>query len=357
MNETCKQLCQQLLAIESPTFHEQKITDFILSFLNKYTQPHKIVEKGQSFIASYGDDSTKKTIALVGHSDVVPDYFSPRVEDGCLHGAGASDMKCSLGVYLYLLSTHQQTLLDRYNVLFICYAKEEGTAINQNGLNELIQAFPIELKQIDCAIIGEPTNNAIQLGCVGSLHATLKVVGEAAHSARPWNGVNALYKSLPLIESISTFQPQKNKLFGVDFYDVIQVTESYSEPGRTTIPGWWEANINYRFSPNKSEKEAFDFLKSLINYQNIENVSLELKDSVFAGSVITTPFFKQVIKELDVKKEAKQAWTDVAQLTKLGIPAFNFGPGCQIQAHKPDEYITLSELDHYVELLKKLFHI
>ena len=47
---------------------------------------------------------------------------------------------------------------------------------------------------IDFAIILEPTDNEIQLGCLGALNATLTISGKAAHSARPWVGDNPIYK-------------------------------------------------------------------------------------------------------------------------------------------------------------------
>src|SRR5690606_31280680 len=120
--------------------------------------------------------------------------------------------------------------------------------------------FPDFFKSIDLAIVGEPTDNTVQLGCVGSLHAKVTVPGLACHSARPWNGENALYKALPFLQRMAALEPVRHEVFGLDFFDVLQITESRSEPGRTSLPGWWQANINYRFAPVRSEAEARDEL-------------------------------------------------------------------------------------------------
>ena len=63
---------------------------------------------------------------------------------------------------------------------------------------------------------------------------------------------------------------------------------------------------------------------------------------------------KRCIKTLGCPIKAKQAWTDVAQLSALGICAFNFGPGRQDQAHQPNEYVQLSDMVQYEELLMKM---
>ena len=231
------------------------------------------------------------------------------------------------------------------------YSKEEGTPLRDNGLNELIRAKEKFIKSISLAIVGEPTNNTIQLGCVGSIHYLLKVLGKAAHSARPWHGENALYKAVPIIKKIAELKPKKQSIFGVDFFDVLTITESQSSRGKTTIPKIWEANINYRFSPVHSMSEAKDYVETFLKTTNVE-YTLDCLDAVDAGKVIIHPLLER-LKKTEVI-EAKQAWTDVAQLTALNISAFNFGPGRQDQAHQPNEYVSFTDMKNYEQKLIKI---
>lgn len=353
MSELVK-LLETLLNIKSPTYQEKNCCHYIHDFFKTHCKEVAIKTHNNSLIAEFKKDPTKKTVAFIGHSDVVPEYKIATINQDKLYGAGASDMKGGVAAFMYLFKTHLNELQKVCNPIFICYAREENTPLTENGLYELIQKEKDVFKNIDLAIVGEPTNSTLQLGCVGSIHMEVIVKGEACHSARPWNGKNALYEALPLISYLANLKPKEQKIQGVSFFDVLSITESESEKGRTSIPGYWKANINYRFSPNHTLKEAESFLIKTIETLNIKTLHYTLTDSVDAGGVINTEFSEKIIKALNVPIEAKQAWTDVAQLTALGIPAFNFGPGRTDQAHKADEYIEISALTTYYQTLINL---
>lgn len=296
-------------------------------------------------------------LALVGHSDVVPAYFEPRAIDDKLFGAGASDMKGALAAFWVLLTEHEQTLREKWNLSLIVYSREEQTPLVENGLYHLLEQSPEFFQSIDLAIVGEPTDNTVQLGCVGSIHAKVTVKGLACHSARPWNGENALYKAIPFMQAMAGLAPVKHEVFGLDFFDVLQITESRSEPGRTSLPGWWQANVNYRFAPVRDEATAQQELREQLTAFGIKPEAIDIFDSVPAGDVLETPLFREVMAKLALPLQAKQAWTDVAQLTAHKIPAFNFGPGLTSQAHKADEYIELGLLADYHGHLLRLFDL
>ena len=74
---------------------------------------------------------------------------------------------------------HGDKILKKYNISLLIYAREEGTPLPDNGLYDLIEFIPEYFDSVDMAIVGEPTDNTIQVGCVGSLHAAVTVKGLA----------------------------------------------------------------------------------------------------------------------------------------------------------------------------------
>lgn len=349
-------LLLELLAIPSPTFKESRCVAFVKSFLEEHISDCTIRIHHDSLICNLPHIEGKPHIALVGHSDVVPDHVEPRIESGRIYGAGASDMKGADACFMALLVSLAQQQDRGYNISFILYAREEGTKLIDNGLYDLIEKEEEYFKSIDLAIVGEPTNMTVQLGCVGSCHANVAVVGKESHSARPWDGDNALYKALPIINYFSNRVPKSQTIFDVTFNDVMSITESHSDPGRTTIPGKWQANINYRFPPGMSMDDAEKQLIKEVASCGVQESKVDIIDNVPAGHVIESPLFKDIVSRLECSIEAKQAWTDVAQLTALGIPSFNFGPGLTDQAHRQTEYILQKNILEYYNKIKKILN-
>ena len=96
-------------------------------------------------------------------------------------------MKSGIAVMIECLINFEEK-----NIVGVFYKGEEGLK-EHNGLETL---FPVLNEDFDISfgIIFEPTNNEVQLGCQGVVNAALRIIGEEAHSARPWLGDNAIYK-------------------------------------------------------------------------------------------------------------------------------------------------------------------
>ena len=79
-----------------------------------------------------------------------------------------------------------------------------------------------------------------------------------------------------------------------------------------------------RFVPGRTTEEAFEALKEFVG----PLASLKLIDASGAADVVLDhPLVQELLRNEPLEIEAKQAWTDVAQLQSVGIPGINFGPG------------------------------
>jgi succinyl-diaminopimelate desuccinylase len=87
---------------------------------------------------------------------------------------------------------------------------------------------------------------------MGSMHARVVFEGQAAHSARPWQGDNAIHAAGKLLTALAERQPQTVHCHGFPFKEVLSATLAKGGSGRNVIPDYFELNLNYRFAPGKS---------------------------------------------------------------------------------------------------------
>lgn len=275
-------------------------------------------------------------VLLVGHLDTVPlqGHVGARIEEGRLYGLGATDMKGGLAVMTHLLEN-----LGTERIVGVFYAGEEGPMAG-NELSVILERFP-ELASAEAGIVMEPTNREMHAGCQGSVNATVTFVGEAAHSARPWLGVNAITRAGRFLSQMDGLEPEPHPIEGLQFKEVISVTRASGGVANNVIPSRFELNVNYRFSPDRTLDEAIARLRDLC----ADADSFEVADSAPAAyPEVSHPLFQVLAESAGAEVSHKQGWTDVAQLAARGIPAVNFGPGETALAHKPGESIDLDDL-------------
>jgi succinyl-diaminopimelate desuccinylase len=197
------------------------------------------------------------------------------------------------------------------------------------------------LAEAALAVLLEPTDLKVELGCIGTLNAEVKVRGKSAHSARPWLGVNAIERAAPWLAGITRHPVRPVSVQGIEFKETLQVTTLASGRARNVVPDQLVANLNYRFPPGRSLEEAERALRALVPAE----FECQIVDRAPAGEVCSDrPLVREFIERFRLPVAGKQGWTDVARFTAAGIPAFNFGPGVPEQAHQDDEYCPLANL-------------
>lgn len=334
-------LLMDLLRMPCVTGEEGPIADWLAARYDGRAE--SVVRVNNSVVV--GDLSDPRPmVLLVGHLDVVPPTpidLAVRREDGAIWGRGATDMKSGLVVAMDCFED-PELRAGAYNLVLVAYAGEEGPHAG-NELGPLLQSVP-HLCTAALAVVLEPTDLRVQLGCLGALHAEVTFHGRAAHSARPWHGENALTKAGTFLAELDRREPQDVEIDGLVYREVITATRAWTDPvreARNVVPDRFTINCNYRFAPDKDEVQAEARLREWVG----DRAQVEIVDRAPAGPPLRTDaVVERFLDALDVPVEPKQAWTDVARLTAMGVPALNFGPGLTAQAHQAGEYVRENHL-------------
>jgi succinyl-diaminopimelate desuccinylase len=335
-----------LCSIPSPIGEERALCDAVQERLARLSLAGPIRRYGDSIVVPVTRVAGGPHVALVGHLDTVRTENGPaRIEGDRCFGAGASDMKSGLAVMIALAETLELSRL-ACSLTLVFYAREEGP-FAENELGVVLERDP-ELSRVDLAVCMEPSDNKLHLGCVGSIHATVTFHGRTAHSARPWEGENAITAAAGFLSELAALRAAESVIDGLTYRSVTTVTQARDGGrGRNVVPDRFVLNVNHRFAPDRTLEEATAFVRGLTGRvpEADARATLELTDlSPAARPNATHPLVRALAAAGVRGVEPKQAWTDVARFAQLQppVPAVNFGPGENAQAHQKNESTSLS---------------
>ncbi len=295
-------------------------------------------DDGESLV--YARREGKPLVLLAGHTDTVPAQgnLPGRIEDGWVHGLGATDMKGGLAVMVELTRAAAAAVDLAYDVAFLFFPREElGPA--ENPLPALFEQVPL-VDEAALVVCLEPTDNTLQLGCLGNLNARVTFEGRSAHSARPWLGVNAVRLAFEGLHDVLYLEPRDAIVGGLLFREVLSVTELHGGIASNVIPAQVEATLNFRYAPDRSPADAEARVRELVGLP-LELLSNSPAAHVPAGS----PAVEALRRAGSLAVEPKQAWTNVADFAARGLDAVNFGPGATRYAHAVDERVEVAALE------------
>lgn len=334
-----------LCEIPSPIGEEEALCSALVERLGRVRLASGIRRYANSIVVPVTRGTGGPHVALVGHTDVVRTEHEgvPRIEGDRLYGPGASDMKSGLAL---MLDIAERDVRPNVDLTLVFYAREEGP-FTENELGPVLERDP-ELKGVSIAVCLEPSDNRLQLGCAGSMHATVRFKGRTGHSARPWEGENAIQKSAGFLARLAALAPRKSTVEGLDWSAVTSATLAKGGRGRNIIPDAFELNVNHRFGPDRTVDQARAHILELVGGEAEVEI---IDESPPALPFRSHPLVDALARSGVVSVEPKQAWTDVARFSALGIPAVNFGPGVNSQAHQRNEWTALPLLDRGRDIL------
>jgi succinyl-diaminopimelate desuccinylase len=208
----------------------------------------------------------------------------------------------------------------------------------------------LERERLDyeLVVMMEPTDNELHAGCVGNVNATWTFTGRSAHSARPWDGENAIHAAARGIAALAAHEPEEHVYDGLTFYEVASVTQIEGGIAQNVIPDRAVCGVNYRFTPGRTPDAARARLRELC-----PGGELTIDSLAPSGAVATAnPRAQALIAAGDLRVAPKQAWTPVAEFGQAGLDAVNFGPGDPPQAHRRDESVAIDALVRSYEVLE-----
>jgi succinyl-diaminopimelate desuccinylase len=330
-------LTAALCDIESVSGDEERIADAIETALRPLRHL-EVTRDGHAVIARTNLGRSERVI-LAGHIDTVPLTDPPNLpahRDGdSLVGRGTCDMKGGVAVQLRLAALLSEPNRDVTYVFYDCEEIEN----ERNGLARVGRNNP-ELLKADFAVLLEPTDGIIEGGCNGTLRVEVTAKGKAAHSARPWNGQNAIHEAVTILGRLVAYEPQTIVVDGLDYREALSAVGIRGGIAGNVIPDECVVTINYRFAPNRSGALALAHVCELF-----EGYAVKLTDTADgARPGLGLPAARAFVDALGLPVHAKEGWTDVALFSTMSIPAVNFGPGDPNWAHHDQENCPVQQL-------------
>ena len=344
-------LTAELVDVPSESHHEQAITDLLAGTLRERAPWLQLDRLGQNLVARTQLGRHQRVI-LAGHTDTVPlnGNLPGRLDGDTLWGLGASDMKSGIAVMLELACTVSEPVFD---LTFVFYEAEEVEA-EHNGLRRLFAERP-DLLVGDVALLGEPTGGAIEAGCQGTLRVELGLVGERAHTARPWMGRNAIHRLAPVLDALATYEGRRPVIDGCEFREAMQAVRVQGGVAGNVVPDHVLLTVNHRFAPDRTVDEAIEHVRSVLAQSPQPGDTFEVVDAALAADPgLGHPVLAALIDRGSLDVRAKLGWTDVARFAEHGIPAANFGPGDATLAHTAAERVEREPIERVYAVLEAL---
>lgn len=303
-----------------------------------------------------------KTVVLNSHMDVVPpadgwdtDPYDLQIKGSRAYGRGSTDAKGPLACLTLAL----KRIIDNPEgvngtVVYTAVVDEES---HSSGARALVQH---PLVRGDYCIVGEPTLSRVAVSHNGSLRPVIKIEGLSVHASNPELGINAIRIAAcvcQLVDEIAAeIAPIVHPTTGKPSIAVTMISGGVQE---NVVPDRCEVTIDRRMVPGEDEnalrarfgalcaKAQAQFPGSRV-YVDHYLVTTGPAAETSADSELVQLAFDAAEKVTGEKQVpfGLTCNTDMNHFTRAGIPTVIIGPGTITVAHKPNEYVELSQLEN-----------
>ncbi len=309
---------------------------------------------------------TGRGYILSGHMDVVPagepqwcsDPFVMRRDGSRLYGRGTADMKGFIACALAALPRFAAMDLKRPIHLAFSYDEEAGS----RGVPHLIKVLPNLCGRPLGAIIGEPSGMRAVRAHKGKAAVRLEVIGRSGHSSRPDLGLNAIHAMAGVVMQVASYaQSLANGPLDHDFappYSSLQVGVIRGGQAVNIIPDRCTADIELRAIPGLSPSALLEPLKARLIVLRESGFEVGWQElSAYPGlSLAQESGLTALLVELTGREPLKAVsyGTEAGLYQQAGIDAIICGPGDIAHAHRPNEFVEISELASCQKMMEDL---
>jgi len=375
----CLSLFEKLIAFDTTSRNSNMaLIEFVRDYLAGLGVQSMLVpnEEGTkaNLYATLGP-SDRPGVMLSGHTDVVPvdgqawdsDPWKLQQKDGKYFGRGTCDMKGFIAICLAFAPEFLERGLKTPIHLAFSYDEEIG-CVGVQTLIEKMKHMPI--KPAMC-IVGEPTSMDVSLGHKGKRSYDATIRGFEAHSSLAPQGVNAIAYAAELITYMTAMADRFAKEGPFDeAYDVTHTTvHTGTIEGGTAlniVPK--ECKIRFEFR-NLAEHNPDSIIEEIETYARTEleprmqavqpDTGIDIVEVTDAPGLNMAPDEEVVtfVKSLAGKNDhIKVAFATEAGLfrERVGVPTVICGPGSIEQAHKPNEYVSIDQMQQCEQFMRNL---
>ncbi|ABM62238.1 succinyl-diaminopimelate desuccinylase [Halorhodospira halophila] len=311
---------------------------------------------------------------FLGHTDVVPSGpesawqhppFQPIVENGCLYGRGAADMKGSVAAFVAAVERFVARHPDHAGAIAVLLTSdEEGPAVD--GTRRVVETLAARGAAIDYCLVGEPSSQArlgdeYKVGRRGSLTGHLTVHGEQGHVAYPHQADNPIHAFAPALqELVATEWDQGDADFPPTSFQISNIQAGTGADN--VIPGAMEVVFNLRYAPAVSAEELQERIESILHRHGVHH-TLHWRHS-------GAPFATREGALIDAVEQAVTAHTgqcprrstsggtsDGRFMGPTGAQVVELGP-LNATIHKANEHVAVADLEAleaiYFDILQHL---
>ncbi|MGD0938109.1 MAG: M20/M25/M40 family metallo-hydrolase [Terracidiphilus sp.] len=325
---------RQLCEIESTTYHEGAIGDFLDRFLaargwqvekTAVEQPSENPGGGPRWNIYAGAADEKPDLVFSTHMDTVPPYIPFREDDEFLYGRGVCDAK---GILAAQVAAAEALRAEGFKIGLLFVSGEERDSAGAVAANKTPKGSRF-------LINGEPTDNRLALASKGALRAAFKATGKMAHSAYPELGESAVHKLVEVLGRLLAMPLPELEGVGPSTLNIGQIQGGYAP---NVIADKAEAQVLVRTVTDSGPVR-----------KQLTEIAGGLAEVEFT---LDTPFIRMRAVEGLPTMVAKFS-TDIPQLSNWGEPLL-LGPGSIHVAHTPFEKLAKKELLEAVELFIKV---